>query len=411
MYGKAVFFLKTEQAVHLTLEKGLTVSWVFLAVDPLDVVSQMVIVLNIPPFVLCELLLPYLRQLREVRLGVVPALFVLKEARLRHVYSLCWQLEILRVKEHVAGCLLQLMVRFRVKAWGAHARVHTPRDPKASMQQVLFSDHNLVCVELIPFSARRGLSLCRPGLEVVYLAYANGVLLVFTDPTELWRMPEFQEAYSAVFSKNQLEQVFTTFGAQVLVINQLVAAMLWYWWVTLHPPVGILTTVQKKLVEFFWDKRQHCVNAAILCLLLEEDGRVLRSRLDNTSIVDCKGVSLPLVHDLSLLDEAVDPDTLRAFEVAQACGGLLDELATVFLELDISPGPRTLSHDVVSHNLSRTWCGEGRMALVLGLANMAINRSRQQAKEELVPDCLLLFHSGIHAQVFLEKEHAVLTGT
>ena len=50
MYRKAVFFLKAERAVHLALEKGLTVGGTFLAVDPLEATAHKIVISNVPPF-------------------------------------------------------------------------------------------------------------------------------------------------------------------------------------------------------------------------------------------------------------------------------------------------------------------------------------------------------------------------
>ena len=63
MYGRAVFFLKAERAVHLALEKGLTVGGTFLAVDPLEATAHKIVISNVPPFLPVELLLPHLHLL------------------------------------------------------------------------------------------------------------------------------------------------------------------------------------------------------------------------------------------------------------------------------------------------------------------------------------------------------------
>ena len=61
----------------------------------------------------------------------------------------------------------------------------------------------------------------------------------------------------------------------MLVINQLVASMLWYRLATLVPPSIFVTALQKKLVDFFWGNRKHWVSAAVLSLPLEEGGQSL----------------------------------------------------------------------------------------------------------------------------------------
>eukprot|EP00061_Rhincodon_typus_P007552 g29362.t1 len=51
------------------------------------------------------------------------------------------------------------------------------------------------------------------------------------------------------------------------------------------------------------------------------------------------------------------------------------------------------------------------MALLLGLAKLATNRSRQRALEGVImANCLPLFCGYFHTRVSLEKEHAVGTG-
>jgi len=87
MYGKAVFFLKAERAVHLALEKGLTVDGTFLAVDPVAANAHRVMLSNVPPYILAGLLLPHLHLLGEVRSGVTPVPLGLRDASLRHVFS------------------------------------------------------------------------------------------------------------------------------------------------------------------------------------------------------------------------------------------------------------------------------------------------------------------------------------
>eukprot|EP00061_Rhincodon_typus_P006634 g27474.t1 len=52
------------------------------------------------------------------------------------------------------------------------------------------------------------------------------------------------------------------------------------------------------------------------------------------------------------------------------------------------------------------------MGLLLGLARLAITRSRQQAMEGVIlASCLPLLHGYVRARVSLEKEHAVSTNT
>jgi len=87
MYGKAVFFLRSERAIHLALDKGLTVGGTFLAVDPLEATADRVILSNVPPYIPSELLLPHLHLLGAVRSGVTPIPLGLRDDSLRHVFS------------------------------------------------------------------------------------------------------------------------------------------------------------------------------------------------------------------------------------------------------------------------------------------------------------------------------------
>jgi len=87
MYGKAVFFLRAERAVHLALDRGLTVGGTFLAVDPLEATALRILLSNVLPYVPAELLLPHLHLLGEVRSGVTPIPLGLRDATFRHIYS------------------------------------------------------------------------------------------------------------------------------------------------------------------------------------------------------------------------------------------------------------------------------------------------------------------------------------
>jgi len=87
MYGKAVFFLKAERAVHLALEKGLTVGGTFLVVNPLEATAHQIMLSNVPSYIPAELLLPHLHLLGEVRSGVTPIPLGLRDASLRHIFS------------------------------------------------------------------------------------------------------------------------------------------------------------------------------------------------------------------------------------------------------------------------------------------------------------------------------------
>eukprot|EP00061_Rhincodon_typus_P007673 g29608.t1 len=50
------------------------------------------------------------------------------------------------------------------------------------------------------------------------------------------------------------------------------------------------------------------------------------------------------------------------------------------------------------------------MGLLLGLARLAINRSRQRTAEGIIyADCLTLFHGSVQGWVSLDREHAAST--
>eukprot|EP00061_Rhincodon_typus_P004693 g23202.t1 len=86
-YGKAIFFLLSEQAVHLAVEKGLTVGGTYLPVNPLEVIAQKIMISNIPPFIASQLLLPHYQSLGEIWSGVMLFLLGLKDPALKYVYS------------------------------------------------------------------------------------------------------------------------------------------------------------------------------------------------------------------------------------------------------------------------------------------------------------------------------------
>ncbi|CAM4635041.1 unnamed protein product [Lepidochelys olivacea] len=62
---------------------------------------------------------------------------------------------------------------------------------------------------------------------------------------------------------------------RVLVLNQLVLSMLWYWLNTLVPAPGFLATLRTLILEFFWSGL-HWVPAGVLHLPLEEGGQGLK---------------------------------------------------------------------------------------------------------------------------------------
>eukprot|EP00061_Rhincodon_typus_P008325 g30844.t1 len=87
MYWKAIFFLWSEQVVHLSVQNRLTVCGIYLPVDPLEVTAQRVVLPNNLSFIASELLLCHLQSLVETRSGVIPFLFRLRVSALKPVYS------------------------------------------------------------------------------------------------------------------------------------------------------------------------------------------------------------------------------------------------------------------------------------------------------------------------------------
>ncbi|TWW67065.1 Transposon TX1 uncharacterized 149 kDa protein ORF 2 [Takifugu flavidus] len=65
-----------------------------------------------------------------------------------------------------------------------------------------------------------------------------------------------------------------SFRGRVLVLNNLVASLLWHRLACLDPPSGLLAQVQSKMVDFFWD-RLHWVPQSVLFLPREEGGQGL----------------------------------------------------------------------------------------------------------------------------------------
>lgn len=63
-----------------------------------------------------------------------------------------------------------------------------------------------------------------------------------------------------------------SFRGRVLVINSLVASMLWHRLSCVDPPVGLLSRLQTRLVDFFWE-RLHWVLQSVLFLPREEGGQ------------------------------------------------------------------------------------------------------------------------------------------
>lgn len=70
---------------------------------------------------------------------------------------------------------------------------------------------------------------------------------------------------------------------RVLVINNLVASVLWHWLICLDPPSsGLLSQLHSKLINFFWDSL-HWVPQGVLCLPREEGGQSLVHLVNRTA--------------------------------------------------------------------------------------------------------------------------------
>ncbi len=65
-----------------------------------------------------------------------------------------------------------------------------------------------------------------------------------------------------------------SYRGRVLVINNLVASMLWHKVMVLNPPKALITSVQKIILDFFWSG-YHWIRAAALYLPLCEGGQGL----------------------------------------------------------------------------------------------------------------------------------------
>ena len=59
-----------------------------------------------------------------------------------------------------------------------------------------------------------------------------------------------------------------------MVINSLVAPLLWHKMIVLQPPVTLVSLIQKCLLDFFWDGK-HWLKAETICLPLGEGGHGL----------------------------------------------------------------------------------------------------------------------------------------
>ncbi|KAK3541506.1 hypothetical protein QTP86_028023 [Hemibagrus guttatus] len=65
-----------------------------------------------------------------------------------------------------------------------------------------------------------------------------------------------------------------SYRGRVLVINNLIASLLWHHFTVLEPPEPLIKDVQKRIVNFFW-AGQHWTRAPVLYLPLQEGGQGL----------------------------------------------------------------------------------------------------------------------------------------
>lgn len=65
-----------------------------------------------------------------------------------------------------------------------------------------------------------------------------------------------------------------SYRGRAIIINNLVASALWHKFACVEPPVGLIESIQKEMVNFFWDKL-HWVPQAVLFLSKEDGGQGL----------------------------------------------------------------------------------------------------------------------------------------
>eukprot|EP00061_Rhincodon_typus_P012239 g37849.t1 len=323
------------------------------------------------------------------------------------------------VKRRHQGFLCSIRREWKGERAPLPAQMYGSCVPNASMQQVLFSDHNLVWADLIPVSTRaksvywhfnklllnrmRG-SRQRCGnpesrvfeMEVLDLESCYGQPIV--DPT-LWEMYEEKKAV--------LHDVHLV-GSGVLTCQ----------------PLGLVGLIMGCFRTFF-DKVFARALLTRLCAVLDH-------MMHTDQIYTVPG---QIIHDnIHLLWNVICPIDLECQGVnsgasttsinwSKCLGVLLHRLCcdtqylfvewsqplVVFQELPVfNPGPdHSLSHIWLKPELSSYGSGGSCQE-----ATMVINRFRLQAKEGLVvPDCLPLCHGYGRALMSLEKERAVPTGT
>lgn len=67
------------------------------------------------------------------------------------------------------------------------------------------------------------------------------------------------EKFTAGLSKWIRVQPQLSKRGRVLVVNILIAFMLWHWFMVLEPPATLIREIQRRLLSFFWGE-QHCLD-------------------------------------------------------------------------------------------------------------------------------------------------------
>eukprot|EP00061_Rhincodon_typus_P018384 g47536.t1 len=259
-----------------------------------------------------------------------------------------------------------------------------------------------------------GLALHGLGTGMVFLAHADNMLLTFTNPAEPGRILKCQTVYSAGSStrinQTKCSRLLSVCArSRVLAVNQLVASMLWYWLVLLIPPPGFVTKIQRMLIHFTWDKKMHWFMAEVLTVSIEKGGQLLmclRTQVDLINV--CNMTDSCQVFPPSAVAAIIRGRNPHLHQCGFKC--LVQEMVVaigVTRVWDMLAGgdqdwilPQELTNraavdvqlaaDAINCLLHFSpMClifgrGVGRledllMGLLLGLARLAINRSRQRA--------------------------------
>ncbi|CAM5123046.1 unnamed protein product [Eretmochelys imbricata] len=130
MYGKVIFFLASEAAAQEAVERGLAVrGGVFVPLELLEDLGIHLVLTSVPPFLPSAALLPTLSTLGKPVSVISPLPLGCKDSTLCHIFSFCWQVQLLlpsaaRDGEALEGSFLvhHQRARYRVyfsmgKAW------------------------------------------------------------------------------------------------------------------------------------------------------------------------------------------------------------------------------------------------------------------------------------------------------